>query len=73
LPSWGAFFDGIGREFDNLGNVTRVINADVLDAWFPPSPKVIDTLRENLAWAARTSPPTESEGLVIWMTRASEI
>jgi hypothetical protein len=73
LPSWGAFFDGIGREFDNLQNINQVINVDVLDGWFPPSPKVVETLRETLAWAVRASPPTESEGLVIWMTRASEI
>ena len=73
MPSWGAFFDGIGREFDNLGNVNQVINVDVLDGWFPPSTKVTQTLRETLAWAARTSPPIESECLVTWMTRASEI
>ena len=60
----GAFFDAIGREFDSLERVADVISADVLDAWFPPSPAVIDVLREHLSWAMRTSPPTESEGLV---------
>ena len=60
----GAFFDAIGREFDSLERVADVISADVLDAWFPPSPAVIDVLKEHLPWAIRTSPPTESEGLV---------
>ena len=60
----GAFFDAIGREFDSLERVGDVISADVLDAWFPPSPAVIEVLREHLSWAVGTSPPTESEGLV---------
>ena len=60
----GAFFDAIGREFDSLERIGDVISADVLDAWFPPSPAVIEVLREHLTWAMRTSPPTESEGLV---------
>ena len=60
----GAFFDAIGREFDDLERVGDVISADVLDAWFPPSPAVIEVLREHLSWAVGTSPPTESEGLV---------
>jgi hypothetical protein len=36
----GAFFKAIGVGFDNLDHRTQVINADVLDAWFAPSPKV---------------------------------
>ena len=60
----GAFFDAIGREFDSLERVVGVISADVLDAWFPPSPAVIDVLKEHLPWAISTSPPTGSEGLV---------
>ncbi len=68
----GAFFDAIGREFDSLERIGDVISADVLDAWFPPSPAVIEVLKEHLPWAMRTSPPTESEGLVsrIAQTRA---
>lgn len=60
----GAFFDAIGPEFDKLERASEVINADVLDAWFPPSPNAVAALREHLAWVARTSPPTQSEGLV---------
>ena len=65
----GAFFDAIGVEFDRLQRSTEVINADVLDAWFPPSPRVINQLQEFLPWIARTSPPTNSEGLVAAISR----
>jgi histidinol-phosphate/aromatic aminotransferase/cobyric acid decarboxylase-like protein/GNAT superfamily N-acetyltransferase len=60
----GAFFDAIGDEFDHLDRSASVINADVLDAWFPPSPRVVSALREYLPWMARTSPPTSCEGMI---------
>jgi len=60
----GAFFDAIGREFDHLERIDDVISADVLDAWFPPSPDVLQVLSEHLEWTIRTSPPTGSEGLI---------
>ena len=60
----GAFFDAIGREFDHLERISGIINADVLDAWFAPSPLVIESIVEHLEWAVRTSPPTGSEGLI---------
>ena len=59
----GASFDAVGTCFDSLERRTSIINADVLDAWFPPSPLVIDALREHLPWLMSTSPPTMSEGL----------
>ena len=59
----GAFFDAIGTGFDFLERKDAIINADVLDAWFPPSPKVLDTLHEHLSWLMQTSPPIHSEGL----------
>jgi len=59
----GAFFDAIGEEFDALERRHDIINADVLDAWFPPSPKVIAALEEDLSWLLRTSPPTNCEGM----------
>ena len=70
-PSYhgGAFFDAIGREFDSLERIGDVISADVLDAWFPPSPAVIDVLKEHLSWAVGTSPPTASEGLTSRIAR----
>lgn len=36
----------------------------MLDAWFPPAPGVLESLREHLPWLLRTSPPTACEGLV---------
>ncbi len=60
----GAFFEAIGNEFDRLDGIDEVISADVLDAWFPPSPKVSGILNRHLDWAVRTSPPTGSEGLI---------
>ena len=40
-----------------------IVNADVLDAWFPPSPRVLSALEEHLPWLVRTSPPARCEGL----------
>ena len=60
----GAFFSAIGPEFNHLKRRHDVIAADVLDAWFPPSPRVISALLDDLPWLLRTSPPTQCEGLV---------
>jgi histidinol-phosphate/aromatic aminotransferase/cobyric acid decarboxylase-like protein len=60
----GRFFEAIGERFDDLDRRHEIINADVLDAWFPPSPKVLDALREHLPWLARTSPPTGCRGMI---------
>ena len=59
----GAFFEAVGTSFDSLERRASIVNADVLDAWFPPSPTVIDTMREHLSWLLNTSPPVASEGL----------
>jgi histidinol-phosphate/aromatic aminotransferase/cobyric acid decarboxylase-like protein len=60
----GAFFEAIGPELGDLRRRHGVINADVLDAWFPPAPSVLAALTEDLPWLLRTSPPTACEGLV---------
>ncbi len=60
----GTFFKAVGERFDSLERAQNIINADVLDAWFPPSPKVVATLQEHLPWLLRTSPPTDACGLV---------
>ena len=60
----GAFFSAIGEHFDQLERSRDIINADVLDAWFPPAPGVLATLHEHLPWLLRTSPPTSCAGLV---------
>lgn len=60
----GAFFQSIGVRFQTLERKNTVINADVLDAWFPPAPAVQEILTEHLSWLLRTSPPTGCEGLI---------
>src|SRR5262245_16332275 len=66
----GAFFEAIGERFDTLERRRRIIPADVLDAWFPPAPAVLRTLRSHLDWVVRTSPPTHGEGLVAAIAHA---
>jgi histidinol-phosphate/aromatic aminotransferase/cobyric acid decarboxylase-like protein len=60
----GAFFERVGERFHSLERSRSVINADVLDAWFPPAPAVLDALAEYLPWLLRTSPPTHCAGLI---------
>jgi histidinol-phosphate/aromatic aminotransferase/cobyric acid decarboxylase-like protein/GNAT superfamily N-acetyltransferase len=60
----GAFFDAVGADFKSLERYRTIINADVLDAWYPPAPGVVEALREHLPWLLRTSPPTGCEGLI---------
>ena len=69
----GAFFGAIGAGFLSLERRHSIINADVLDAWFPPAPAVIESLREHLPWLMRTSPPTACEGLVAAIAAARGI
>ena len=59
----GASFDAIGSDFTNLHRRTEIVDADVLDAWYEPSPRVLATLREYLPWLVKTSPPTHGDGL----------
>jgi histidinol-phosphate/aromatic aminotransferase/cobyric acid decarboxylase-like protein len=59
----GAFFEAVGAGFKTLDRHKSIVNADVLDAWFPPSPGVLATVREHLPWLMKTSPPTMCEGL----------
>lgn len=66
----GAFFDAIGSQFDALDRRHEIINADVLDAWFPPAPGVVEELQRHLDWILRTSPPTDCCGLLAEIARA---
>jgi histidinol-phosphate/aromatic aminotransferase/cobyric acid decarboxylase-like protein/GNAT superfamily N-acetyltransferase len=66
----GAFFGAIGEKFDTLERRHDIINADVLDAWFPPAPGVTATLTEHLPWLLRTSPPTDCAGLIATIAAA---
>ncbi|MBM3969069.1 MAG: histidinol-phosphate aminotransferase family protein [Planctomycetes bacterium] len=60
----GAFFQAIGERFETLDLRQQIINADVLDAWFPPAPRVIAALNEHLPWLLQTSPPINCGGLI---------
>lgn len=57
----GASIKRMGCDVDRLEAQTQVINADVLDAWFNPSPGAEAILRDHLLWMVRTSPPTNAE------------
>ena len=59
----GESFRAIGEGFQALDRRHAIINADVLDAWFPPSPKVLAEFRDHLPWLLGTSPPTACDGL----------
>ncbi len=59
----GAFFEAIGETFETLERKDEIVNADVLDAWFPPAPEALRTISEHLPWVLRTSPPTDGRGL----------
>jgi histidinol-phosphate/aromatic aminotransferase/cobyric acid decarboxylase-like protein len=60
----GASFEALGLDFSRLDRIGEIVNADVLDAWYDPSPVAVAAVQEHLAWFLRTSPPTHSEGLV---------
>jgi len=66
----GAFFDAVGSGFEALERSRAVINADVLDAWYPPAPGVLEILSDHLPWLLRTSPPTACEGLIAAIAEA---
>ena len=60
----GASFTAIGTDFRSLERRHQVVAADVLDAWFAPAPGVRAALTEDPGWVARTSPPTDADGLL---------
>lgn len=69
----GESFDAIGTAFDDIGRYRDIINADVLDAWFPPAPAVVSALEEELSWLLRTSPPVDCAGLVTAIATARHL
>lgn len=69
----GQFFQAVGADFSGLAHASQIINADVLDAWFDPSPQVIRKLSSYLPYICRTSPPTYSEGLVDTIARVRNL
>lgn len=69
----GAFFEAVGEDFDCLERLEAIISADVLDAWFPPAPCVIDAVQRHLPQLLRTSPPTSCSGLVRAIAAARDV
>ena len=65
----GKSFEAIGEDFQRLNTAGSVINADVLDAWFDPSPRVLEKIRSFLPFLVRTSPPVYAAGLVAAIAR----
>lgn len=60
----GNSFASIGYAFEELPKSKTIIRADVLDAWFPPTPKALRKMKQYLAFILKASPPTHSEGLI---------
>lgn len=54
----------LGNDFSQLDRRRNIIPADVLDAWFSPSPRVLEAISIEPAWLCRTSPPAQCEGLL---------
>jgi histidinol-phosphate/aromatic aminotransferase/cobyric acid decarboxylase-like protein/GNAT superfamily N-acetyltransferase len=69
----GASFTAIGADFRTLDRRREVVAADVLDAWFSPTPRALQTLAEDPSWTARTSPPTDAGGLIQAIAHARAI
>lgn len=69
----GASFGAIGVDFRTLDRRGEVVAADVLDAWFSPTPRALESLAEDLSWASRTSPPTDASGLIEAIAQARAI
>ena len=66
----GAAWNHFGSDLrDTRRRRSGVVNADVLDAPFDPSPQVLEALGyennvSHASWLLRTSPPTHCEGMV---------
>jgi histidinol-phosphate/aromatic aminotransferase/cobyric acid decarboxylase-like protein/GNAT superfamily N-acetyltransferase len=60
----GASFGAIGDGMTDLDRARNVISADVLDAWYPPAPAVVEAVRAHLPFILRTSPPADCAGLL---------
>jgi len=59
----GSVFAKTIPDKTGLAEFRKLINADVLDAWYDPSPNVIRAVSDSIGWMCRTSPPTFSAGL----------
>jgi histidinol-phosphate/aromatic aminotransferase/cobyric acid decarboxylase-like protein len=53
-----------GPRLEHVDALDRCVEADVLDAWFPPAPGVLDALTRHTERLARSSPPPSGEPLL---------
>jgi histidinol-phosphate/aromatic aminotransferase/cobyric acid decarboxylase-like protein len=60
----GSSIRAVGDDFSALDRRDDIVNADVLDAWFPPAPGVLAAVAGALPWLARTSPPAGCDGFL---------
>ncbi len=68
----GRFWEAYGERFERVFT-SNAIPADVLDAWYPPAPGVVEALTQDLPKLARTSPPVDGAGLVQAISEARHI
>jgi histidinol-phosphate/aromatic aminotransferase/cobyric acid decarboxylase-like protein len=68
-PHGGMALGLLGDDLRELGAMGTVVDADVLDAWFPPSPQASNALAGDVTMLARTSPPPFADGLVTAIAR----
>ncbi|MEY4567116.1 MAG: Histidinol-phosphate aminotransferase 1 [Planctomycetota bacterium] len=59
----GASIESLCCNPDKLESQKTIINADVLDAWFPVSPSALSAMADHISWLAKTSPPVLSYDL----------
>lgn len=69
----GASFGAIGTDFRTLERRAEVVVADVLDAWFPPAPAALEMLAADPGWVARSSPPTDADGVLRAVAQARSL
>lgn len=69
----GAIYTHIGDDFQHLDVSAQVIDADVLDAWFSPSPRALAVLEEHLVWSIRSSPPVVPSGVERQLSEVNNI
>jgi len=68
-----AHHGGAAWENSRLQPDPRVIDADVLDAWFDPAPGVVLALSQNTGWMARTSPPANCSLMLDSIAKAKNL
>jgi histidinol-phosphate/aromatic aminotransferase/cobyric acid decarboxylase-like protein len=66
----GAFWREVG---DELARLDQVVRADVLDAWFPPSPSVLEAIDKFAVEMCGTSPEEDAAPLVRAISQARGI